>query len=347
MTLYGFYVLILLYPTILLFVQIGSLVLNIIPLPIIRHSSQGFLNHVVPPIIPFSRVSTQCISHCFTLQPLLASNQWARAYNDDLHTKVLIDCLYISTPLDKEKNLHLPAAYRTDIARNLLGLLEGRLVYYEPIATTTNHICRIVVPTSLRRIIFNRMHATTIAGHMGEYKTLYRVRIQFFWPRLRSDVSDWIKQCDHCMITYRWRGRGQELMFSWPVSSPFAILHADRWMPGHLTDPNGYMELMNTMCDMSQFVVVVSVPNESSATLAYFFMQHVLLKFGLCHLVVLDDGSHFQGAFIAMYDALSLNYDVLAKRNHKGLTVEYFHCVLNKSVNIAAEDRGTNDFFPL
>ena len=102
---------------------------------------------------------------------------------------------------------------------------------------------------------------------------------------------------------------------------------------------------MNTMCDMSQFVVVVPVPNESSTTLASFFMQHVLMKFGICHLVVLDDGSPFKGAFIAMCDALNLNYDVLAKRNHKGLTVEHFHRFLNKSVTIAAEDRGTNDIF--
>ena len=46
------------------------------------------------------------------------------------------------------------------------------------------------------------------------------------------------------MLTNRWRRRGQELMFSWPVSSPFDILHVDLWMPGHHTDPNGYMALM-------------------------------------------------------------------------------------------------------
>ena len=42
---------------------------------------------------------------------------------------------------------------------------------------------------------------------------------------------------------------------------------------------------------------------------------------------------------------LRLNYYVLAKPNHKGLTVEHFHRFLNKSVTIAAEERGTNDIF--
>ena len=106
------------------------------------------------------------------------------------------------------------------------------------------------------------------------------------------------------------------------------------------------MTLVKAMCDMIQFVVVVPVLNESSATLETFFMQHVLMKFGLCHLVVLDDGSPFKGAFIAMCDVLNSKYDVLAKRNHKGLIVDHLHRFLNKSVTIAVEDRGTNDFFP-
>ena len=286
-----------------------------------HHLSHAFLSHIVPPIITSSiqtkcvRVNTQCISHCFTLQSLPATDQWTRAYNDDPHTKVLIDRLSIRTPLDKPTILHLQAVYRTAIARNLLGILEGRLVYCAKVATVTNHICRIVVSISLRRVIFNLMHATPISGNMREYKTLYRIKLRFFWPLLRSNVSDWIKQCAHCMLPYRWQRRSQELMFSWPISSPFAILHVDLWIPGHHTDLNGYMALMNAMCDMSQFFVVVPVPNKSSATLAFFFIQHVLMKFGLCHLVVLDDGNPFKGSFIVMCDALNLNYDVLAKRN--------------------------------
>ena len=56
-------------------------------------------------------------------------------------------------------------------------------------------------------------------------------------------------------------------------------------MPGKNTNSKGNMALINTICDMSQFVVVVPVPDESSATLTDHFFQHVLMKFGLCHLV--------------------------------------------------------------
>ena len=46
-----------------------------------------------------------------------------------------------------------------------------------------------------------------------------------------------------------------------------------------------------------------------------------------------------------MCQALNLNYDILAKCNHKGLSVEYFHRFLNKYVTISVEERSTNDIF--
>ena len=128
------------------------------------------------------------------------------------------------------------------------------------------------------------MHASHVAGHMGEYKTLYHIRLRFFWPRMRTDIKEWI----------------QELMFSWPISSPFAILHVDLRSPRHMTNQHGCITLMNTMYNMTQFVVVVPVPDETSATLASYFMQHVLLKFGMCHLVVIDDNTPFKKTFVAM-----------------------------------------------
>ena len=46
-----------------------------------------------------------------------------------------------------------------------------------------------------------------------------------------------------------------------------------------------------------------------------------------------------------MCEVLNLNYDVLAKLNHKDFTLEHFHRFLNKSVAITTEDRGTKDIF--
>ena len=96
------------------------------------------------------------------------------------------------------------------------------------------------------------------------------------------------------------------------------------------------------MCYMNQSVVVVPVPNGASTTLASYSIQCVLIKFGLYHLIVLDDGTTFKGSFIASCEALN---DVLVKCNHKGLAVEHFHRFLNERVSIVAEVRDSNEIF--
>ena len=116
-------------------------------------------------------------------------------------------------------------------------------------------------------------------------------------------------------------------------------------MPGKITGSKGNTASMHAMYDMSQFVVVVPVSDESSATLADYFFQHVLMKFSLCHLVVLDDGNLFKGDFVAKCKSLKLNNDILPKHNHEGLLVEHFHYFKNKATIIAMEDRQSNDDF--
>ena len=274
-----------LYPSFISSDQIRNLVLYILPSCLFTHISDTFLSYILPPPIP-PPILHQSLSSCFTLQPLLAQDQWSVAYGDYSDTYFLMKHLRHNDSMHKLCVNKLVVTYRHAIANNLLCIINDRTVYIEPVTVSTNHICCIIVPLSLQRIIFIVLHASPVAGHMGDYKTSYRLKLRLFWPRMMTDIKDWIKQCPHCMLMYKRRRQGQEVMFSCPVSSPFAILHADLWVPGHFTDNDGDADLMNVMCDMTKFVVVVPVPDETSATLAEYFMQHVLLKFGICHLLI-------------------------------------------------------------
>ena len=98
------------------------------------------------------------------------------------------------------------------------------------------------------------------------------------------------------------------------------------------------MVLMNNICDLSQFVIVVPIHDKSSTTLADYFFN-MMMKFGLYHLVVLDDDNPFKGSFVTMCKTLDLNYYILVKCNHKELSVENFHRFLNKATTITMEDR--------
>ena len=51
------------------------------------------------------------------------------------------------------------------------------------------------------------------------------------------------------------------------------------------------------MCGMTEFVMCVAITMTEASYLARMFMEHILLKFGLCIMVVCDDGNDFRGTF--------------------------------------------------
>jgi len=178
------------------------------------------------------------------------------------------------------------------------------------------YVTLLIVPENLRKPIFSHYHNGPSAGHMGEYKTLYRMRMRFFWPGLRNDVKKWVKGCANCVAYNVWRNRKSETHFSWPITVPFWIMHVDLWSPGDVVvdekGNKGY--LLNSMCDITQFAIATPTFNITSAHLATQFMEHVVLIFGMCTVIVLDDGSPFKGVFKEVCDILRIKYWVLSNR---------------------------------
>ena len=132
--------------------QIRNLVLHTLPSCLSTHIANTFLSYIIPPPIP-PHILHQSLSSCFALQPLPAKNQWPAAYRDDSDTHFIMKYLRHNAPMHKLCGNKLDVTYRHAIANNLLCIINDRLVYIEPVTVSTNHICRIIVPLSLRRII--------------------------------------------------------------------------------------------------------------------------------------------------------------------------------------------------
>ena len=99
------------------------------------------------------------------------------------------------------------------------------------------------------------------------------------------------------------------------------------------------------MCDMTQFVVYVAMSHVNSAELARAFMEGVLLKFGLCIVIVVDDDTKFMAVFEDMAKKLNIRLHRAAKRNYKAIGVEIFHKFLNHNQRIIGAARETYTCF--
>ena len=63
---------------------------------------------------------------------------------------------------------------------------------------TVNH--QIVVPRIYRPEILNLAHDTPMSGYLGIDKTYHKILNHFYWPGLKSDVSQFCKSCHTCQM---------------------------------------------------------------------------------------------------------------------------------------------------
>ena len=63
---------------------------------------------------------------------------------------------------------------------------------------TVNH--QIVVPRVYHPEILNLAHETPMSGHLGVNKTYHKILNHFYWPGLKSDVSQFCKSCHTCQM---------------------------------------------------------------------------------------------------------------------------------------------------
>ena len=138
---------------------------------------------------------------------------------------------------------------------------------FKPILANHWHVMFIVVPISLRRKVFSHHHVGPSSGN----KILYRIRLRFFWPKLREDIKQLVKDCARCIAYNVWRNRRQELHFSWPVTIPFYIIHLDIWLPENmLNEHEDGGHILNCMCDLTQFIVSCILIDTRSEVLSIF-----------------------------------------------------------------------------
>ena len=51
---------------------------------------------------------------------------------------------------------------------------------------------------ALKRIIMEAENDSRMAGHFGTYKTIGRVRANFYWPKMEEQITEYVCSCDIC-----------------------------------------------------------------------------------------------------------------------------------------------------
>ena len=156
---------------------------------------------------------------------------------------------------------------------------------------TVNH--QIMVPRVYRPEIWNLAHETPMSGHLGVNKTYHKILNHFYWPGLKSDVSQFCKSCHTCQMV----GKPNQTIpkaHLQPIPAfdePFNRIIIDCVGPLPKTK-SGHEYLLTKMCASTRFPEAIPLRNIKTKNIV-----RALVKFftfvGLPKSVQSDQGSNF------------------------------------------------------
>uniref|UniRef100_A0A3P8WEH2 Gypsy retrotransposon integrase-like protein 1 n=1 Tax=Cynoglossus semilaevis TaxID=244447 RepID=A0A3P8WEH2_CYNSE len=153
-------------------------------------------------------------------------------------------------------------------------------------------VVQIVVPAKFREMVMKASH-DGVAGHMGVQKTYHRILCHFFWPRLKKDVSAYIKTCHTCQLT----GKPNQTISPAPLypvpalGQPFEYLIMD--CVGPLPpSKSGSKYLLTVMCQVTRYPAAYPLRSITTKSVVKALSQFVSV-FGIPKVIQTDQGSNF------------------------------------------------------
>ena len=120
-----------------------------------------------------------------------------------------------------------------------------------------------LVPVSLRPMLLNYFHTSVLSGNLGSRKTFQKIATNFWWPRMRLEIFDYVRRCDLCQREKPAKDARVGLHASNPCSQLMERLFVD--FVGPLTRmKRGNLAILVVVDGFSKFVSFFSVRKISS-----------------------------------------------------------------------------------
>ena len=176
-------------------------------------------------------------------------------------------------------------------------------VFLEPYALHENGLLlrngMIYIPENddLKLQILRSRHDSPTAGHLGHDKTFELITRDYYWPRMRHFIKEYINTCDICTRNKTPRQKPHSTLHPLPIPpAPWSSVSMDfivELPPSN--DCNAIYVCVDRLTKMAHFCpTTTEVDSEATAQL---YLQHVFKHHGLPDDIVSDRGPQFVSKF--------------------------------------------------
>ncbi len=228
-----------------------------------------------------------------------------------------------------------------DKAKSKFTLKYGLLFKQDEIHGTK--VLQFVTPKSQRKNIIKLIHDQPFGSHSGITRTKQMIRMSNWWPNMSKDITDYIKSCDTCQITYDRTKKDFIPISPIPLPDyPFQVINMDTISINIPSDRKHKYIL--TIIDLKTRWVEAFPMKTLTAREVCENLKSLFCRFGIPEVITCDQGTNFTAdltqAMINFFGCSSR----FATVNHpeSSGTIERFNKTLKRRLFSITQEFGKN-----
>ena len=151
-----------------------------------------------------------------------------------------------------------------------------------------------VLPPFLRQQLFRHLHANPMGGgHFGVDKTMAKFNDRTWWPGMKGDVANWIRQCDACQVVKTGPGQGRLPLLQTIVGDCNDKVAID--LIGPLPEDDGYKYILTVQDYYSKWCEAYPLTRKKPENVVLALRNNWVARFGPPKVLLSDNGMEFAG----------------------------------------------------
>ena len=185
---------------------------------------------------------------------------------------------------------------------------------------------RVLMTGGERRRVLAELHEGE--GHRGEWAIWEAIRIRFYWPGMRKDVTNYIRSCHTCQL------RSTKKMHIIPtISEPQALFSKVYLDVMKMPEAKGKNWIVACRDDLSGTTEGRALASDNARAIASFFVEQIIFRYGTVGVVVTDNGPSLEGEFARIVKKYNLHRIKISPYNSQGNSpVERGHFIMRETL---------------
>ncbi len=196
-------------------------------------------------------------------------------------------------PTKEDVALKSPAVRKYWLCWPQVELHQGVLFYRWERPGGLSPSLLLLVPASMQTEVLQACHNPPQSGHLGEGKTLERLRQSFHWYGMGGDVHLYIQRCRHCNACKVAGPTKRAKLQNYQAGAPMDRIHIDILGPFPVSS-SGNKYVLIIIDQFTRWVEAFPVPDQGAETTAKTLVYEFISRFGAPLELHTDQGRNFE-----------------------------------------------------